>query len=121
MASKASKQPVRRSNLASAAGGALVLTTAPNLKTARHLARSALKARLVACANLITAAESHYWWRGKIESATEILLVLKTRRSNLVRLESLISAEHPYETPEFLVLSPRAGSKKYLGWLAKNC
>ena len=107
--------------MVSAAGYAVVLTTAPNLKTARHLARSALQARLVACANVITAAESHYWWRGKIESAREILLVLKTRRSNLVKLESLISAEHPYDTPEFLVLSPRAGSRKYLGWLAKNC
>ena len=46
----------------------MVLVTAPDLKTARKLARAALAARLVACANLIPRIESHYWWQGKIES-----------------------------------------------------
>jgi periplasmic divalent cation tolerance protein len=100
---------------------AVVLVTAPDLKTARRLAKKALRARLIACANVIPALESHYRWEGKIESARETLLVLKTRRSNLVKLEKLILAEHPYDTPEFLVLSLLAGSGKYLGWLEKNC
>jgi periplasmic divalent cation tolerance protein len=100
---------------------AVVLVTAPDLKTARRLGKSALRARLIACANVIPALESHYRWEGKIESAKEVLLVLKTRRSNLVKLEKLILAEHPYDTPEFLVLSLHAGGGKYLGWLEKNC
>ncbi len=76
-----------------------MLVTAPDLKTARRLAKKALRARLIACANVIPALESHYRWEGKIESARETLLVLKTRRSNLVKLEKLILAEHPYDTP----------------------
>jgi periplasmic divalent cation tolerance protein len=100
---------------------AAVLVTVPDLKTARRLAKSALNARLIACANVIPALESHYRWAGKIESVREALLFLKTRRSNLVKLEKLILAEHPYDTPEFLVLSLHAGSGKYLGWLGKNC
>jgi periplasmic divalent cation tolerance protein len=100
---------------------AVVLVTAPDLKTARRLAKSALRARLIACANVIPALESHYRWEGKIESAMETLLVFKTRRLNLVKLEKLILAEHPYDTPEFLVLSLHAGSGKYLAWLGKNC
>jgi periplasmic divalent cation tolerance protein len=100
---------------------AVVLVTAPDLKTARRLAKQALGARLIACANVIPALESLYRWEGKIESARETLLVIKTRRSNLVKLEKLILAEHPYDTPEFLVLPLRAGSGKYLGWLGKNC
>jgi periplasmic divalent cation tolerance protein len=99
---------------------AVVLVTAPNLKTARALAKAALKARLIACANLVPKIESHYWWQGKIESGTEVLLVLKTQKSKLVALEKLILARHPYNTPEFLVLPLSAGNKKYLDWLAAN-
>jgi periplasmic divalent cation tolerance protein len=59
---------------------AVVLVTAPDLKTARALAKAALKARLIACANLVSKIESHYWWHGKIESGAEVLLVLKTTK-----------------------------------------
>ena len=62
---------------------ALVLVTAPNLKTARALAKSALQAKLIACANLIPKIESHYRWQGKIESSGEVLLVLKTQKFRL--------------------------------------
>ena len=102
-----------------AAKFALVLVTAPDLKTARALARAALKSRLIGCANLIPKIESHYWWQGKIESGAEILLILKTTKSRLVALEKLVLARHPYDTPEFLVLPVSAGSEKYLDWLAQ--
>ena len=98
----------------------LVLVTSPNLKTARALAKAALAARLIACANLVPKIESHYRWQGKIESGTEVLLVLKTRKSKLAALEKLILARHPYDTPEFLVLSLVAGNAKYLDWLGEQ-
>src|SRR3984957_8268829 len=100
---------------------AVVLVTAPNLKTARALAKAALQARLIACANLIPKIESHYWWQGKIESGAEVLLILKTQKSKLAALEKLVLTKHPYDTPEFLVLPLSAGSTKYLDWLAANC
>jgi periplasmic divalent cation tolerance protein len=99
---------------------ALVLVTAPDLKTARRLAKAALQAKLIACANLVPKIESHYWWQGKLESAAEVLLVLKTTKARLAALEKLILARHPYDTPEFLVLSPNAGSQKYLAWLGEQ-
>ena len=105
----------------SAAQFSIVLVTASDLKTARSLAKAALKAKLIACANLVPKLESHYWWQGKIESGAEVLLILKATKANLVALEKLILAQHPYETPEFLVLSLRAGSSKYLDWLAASC
>jgi periplasmic divalent cation tolerance protein len=104
-----------------AAPFALVLVTAPDLKTARILAKAALKARLAACANLVPQIESHYWWQGKIESGREILIIFKTRKSKLEALEKLIVARHPYDTPEFLVLTLDQGSRKYLKWLAASC
>jgi periplasmic divalent cation tolerance protein len=104
-----------------AAKFAIVLVTAPDLKIARALAKAALQAKLIACANLVPKIESHYWWQGKIESSAEVLLVLKTRKAKLAALEKLILAKHPYDTPEFLVLPLVAGSKKYLAWLAAVC
>ncbi|HEY1663215.1 MAG TPA: divalent-cation tolerance protein CutA [Verrucomicrobiae bacterium] len=99
---------------------AIVLVTSPDLKTARLLAKAALEAKLIACANLIPKIESHYRWRGKIEKSPEVLMILKTAKSRLARLEKLILAKHPYETPEFIVLPIKAGTRKYLGWLADS-
>ena len=77
---------------------AVVLVTAPDLKTGRKLARAALAARLVACVNLIPGIESHYWWQGKIEAGAEVLLVMKTTTARLAALEELVVAKHPYDT-----------------------
>lgn len=98
----------------------LVLVTAPNVKVARRLARAALEGRLVACANLIPRVESHYWWRGKIESGGEVLLLFKTRARRLRELERLILGLHPFDTPEFVVLQLTAGNGRYLAWLARE-
>ncbi len=100
---------------------AIVLVTAPDLKTARKLARAALRAKLIACANLVPKLESHYWWRGKIESGTEVLLILKTQKSKLAAVEKLVLTKHLYDTPEFLVLPLTAGSRRYLDWLTASC
>ena len=102
-------------------GICIVLVTAPDLKTARRLARVALEARLVACVNLVPRVESHYWWQGKLESSAEVLLVMKTTAARLPALERKLIAEHPYDTPEFLVLPVRAGNARYLAWLRGTC
>jgi len=99
---------------------ALVLVTVPDLKTARLLAKAALQSHLIACANLVPQIESHYWWQGKLERSTEILLILKTSRKRLAALEKCILAHHPYDTPEFLVLPLNKGAERYLGWLARS-
>ena len=97
---------------------AVVLVTVPDVKTARRLAKLLLKARLIACANLLPRIESHYWWRGRIESGAEVMLVLKTARTRLAALEKAILATHPYDTPEIIVLPIIKGNARYLRWLS---
>jgi len=104
-----------------AADFSIVLVTAPDLKTARRLADAALQARLIACANLVPRIESHYRWEGRIERGSEVLLILKTRRKCLAKLEKLIMAEHPYDTPEFIVMRLEGGNRRYLYWLDTSC
>ena len=97
----------------------IVLVTAPDLKTARRLAKAALDARLIACANLVPKIESHYRWQGRLERSTEVLLVLKTSQARLAALERLVLAKHPYDTPEFVVMNPTGGAKRYFDWWAQ--
>jgi len=98
----------------------IVLVTTPEMKTARMLAATALEARLVACANLIPKIESHYWWQGKIESSTEVLILFKTTKVRLKALEKLVVDKHPYQTPEIIVLPITGGNGRYLDWLSKS-
>jgi periplasmic divalent cation tolerance protein len=98
----------------------IVLVTAPSLKVARGLAQAALTEHLVACANLVAGVESHYWWRGKMESSRETLIIFKTTRRRLAPLQKLILKKHPYDTPEFVVLTITSGSRRYLDWLEKS-
>ena len=98
----------------------LVLVTAPDLKAARRLASAALQARLAACVNFVPKLESHYWWQGKIERGIEVLLLFKTSRRKLAPLEKTILANHPYDTPEFLVLTLAQGNERYLAWLEQS-
>src|SRR5215472_17523153 len=95
----------------------IVLVTAPDMKTARRLARAASQGRLVACANLLPRIESHYWWQNRIETGAEVLLLFKTRQSRVAELEKAIVAKHPYDTPEFIVLPISRGNRRYLNWL----
>jgi len=99
----------------------VVLVTAPDMKTARALAKGALQARLISCANLVPKIESHYWWQGKIEAGHEVLMILKTTRKRLAALEKLSLAKHPYDTAEFLVLPLQSGANRYLDWISQGC
>lgn len=93
----------------------IVLVTHP-LRGARAFARALVEAGLAACVNLVPLT-SVYRWRGKVESAREVLLVVKTARSRVRALERRVKAEHPYEVPEVVVLAPEHVESRYLAWL----
>jgi len=101
-------------------GFVVVMVTAPDQVVARHLATAALQEHLAACANIIPGLESHYWWQGKIENASEVLILFKTIRSQLARLEAVVREHHPYELPEFVTVDIVGGSEKYLAWVLSS-
>ena len=98
----------------------VVLVTVPDLKVARRLAQAALRARLIACANIVPGVESHYWWQGKLEMGAERLVLFKTTKARLARLEKFVVENHPYDTPEFIALPISAGNKRYLDWISAS-
>ena len=64
--------------------------------------------------------ESHYRWKGNVEKARELLLVIKTTVRKLGGLEREVKRLHSYDNPEFIALPIVAGSKAYLDWLDEN-
>jgi periplasmic divalent cation tolerance protein len=99
----------------------LVLVTCPTLPEARKISRSLLQKHLAACVNIhTTPVESIYHWKGKIETAREHLLIIKTTTRRLKSLETEVLRLHSYESPEFLVLPISSGSSAYLRWVRQN-
>ena len=88
---------------------------------AEDCARSCGRAKLAACVNIGTApVESVYWWKGKVETGREFLLVIKTTASRLSALEKEVKRLHSYDVPEFVVMEIAAGSKEYLRWVEES-
>jgi periplasmic divalent cation tolerance protein len=80
-----------------------------------------VEARLVACVNILPGAvTSIYRWKGKVESAKERLLLIKTSRKRLAKLKAEVARLHSYDVPEFIALPIAAGSPAYLAWMAES-
>jgi periplasmic divalent cation tolerance protein len=96
----------------------LVLVTCASAAEARRIARAVVEARLAACVSILPGAiMSIYRWKGKVESTRERLLLIKTSRKRLAKLQATVERLHSYEVPEFIALPIIAGSRAYLGWL----
>ena len=96
----------------------IVLVTHPR-RGASAFARGLVERRLAACVNLVPLT-SVYRWGGRVESAGETLLVIKTRAQCLAALERHVRATHPYDTPEFVALAAARVEPRYLRWLTES-
>ena len=95
----------------------LVITNLPDEQTAAKMALQLVDARAAACVNQLAPCTSTYRWQGKIETATEVPLLIKTTRDAYPRLEGLIRETHPYELPEIIAVSLDAGFPEYFDWV----
>ena len=98
----------------------IVLVTCSSTAEARRIARAVVEARLAACVNLLPGAvRSIYRWKGKVESARERLLLVKTSRKHLTKLQAAVERLHSYDVPEFVAIRIAMGSPAYLAWLGE--
>jgi len=97
----------------------IILTTLGESTDAVAFARVLVADRLAACVNVLPAMTSLYRWKGSIEEDREQQLVIKTTRDRVAAIEARFQELHPYELPEFVVLSAEA-SAAYLSWL-RDC
>jgi periplasmic divalent cation tolerance protein len=98
----------------------LVLSTAGSAEEARKIAGHLVERRLAACVNIVPQIESIYRWQGKVESAQEWLLLIKTTAEKFPAVRDAIRELHSYELPECIVVNIEDGSPEYLRWLADS-
>ncbi len=98
----------------------IVIMTTPNIKEAENIVRVLLGEKLIACANIVGPVSSLFWWQGKIDEASEILVFMKSHRSLFERISERVREIHSYEVAEILALPIIAGSLPYLDWLSAS-
>ncbi len=99
----------------------IVLTTLPSETEAQAMGRELVSRRLAACAHAFPKGHSIYWWQGKIETAVETQLILKSHPEKLTKLVSAIEELHPYDVPELLVLQTSQAGHAYARWVEDSC
>ena len=98
----------------------LVLTTCGSLEEARSIAHALVERQVAACVNIVSQIESIYRWEGKVETATEWLLVIKTTADAFHGLREALSELHSYELPECIEIAIEDGSAAYLEWIGES-
>ena len=98
----------------------LVLCTCPEDVIASRIGTTLVEEHLASCVNRLSRMVSTYWWKGKMETDTEALLMIKTSERLLPRLSKRIEELHPAELPEVITLPITGGSERYLEWLGQN-
>ena len=96
----------------------IILTNLPDRAAALGLAQALVARRLAACVNVLAECTSVYRWKGGIENAAEVPVLIKTRAERYAEVEAAIRSLHPYELPEIIAVPVRHGFDEYLQWVA---
>lgn len=98
----------------------VLLSTIDGEDNAHQLAEQLVRENLAACVNIIPNLSSVYKWKGRIETAAETLLILKTAENRVEELIARLVDLHPYELPEAVALPIDRGHLPYLEWVNKE-
>jgi|SRR5271155_307923 periplasmic divalent cation tolerance protein len=99
----------------------VVLVTCGSKKEARKIAKALVDRRLAACVQEIgVPMRSTYRWKGRVESANEVLLLIKTSRKRFSAVSTLVKELHSYDVPEIIALNIAEGSREYLDWITSS-
>ena len=97
----------------------IVLSTCPNAEVATAIAHELVGRGFAACVNILPPIRSVYTWKGKVETASEHLLLVKSHGRQYKAVEACIREFHPYELPEIIAVPVAGGLDTYLSWLEK--
>ena len=98
----------------------LAYITAKDKAEADLLASQLLEKRLAACVNILSQGESHFWWEGKLEQASERVLLVKTVDSKKQAICDLVEKVHSYACPCVIFLPIEGGNPAFLEWITQQ-
>ncbi|HDP80646.1 MAG TPA: divalent-cation tolerance protein CutA [Spirochaetes bacterium] len=92
-----------------------VTTSGPDESTS--ISQALLERRQAACVNSVSGVSSRFWWRDKLESAEEDLLIVKSKDSLLPNIIETVKQLSRNEVPEVIAMPVIGGNQDYLDWL----
>ena len=95
----------------------LVYITTDGTESARAIARTLVKERLAACANVLNPMISVYRWNGAVHEDRETVLIAKTAVSRVEELTARVKALHAYECPCVVSVPVDGGNQAFLVWV----
>jgi periplasmic divalent cation tolerance protein len=95
----------------------IVFVTAGSMEEAQTISRKLLDEKLVACVNIIKDLNSFFWWKGKIDQAKEVMLVMKTKKTLVPGVVASVKKLHSYDVPEVIAFPTIDGNQDYLQWV----
>jgi periplasmic divalent cation tolerance protein len=98
----------------------LVYVTVADREQAELIAGTLVEKHLAACCNIIPGISSIYYWQGRVNTDSELLLLIKTTSEKYELLEREILALHSYDVPEVIAVKIDAGSEKYIKWIQQT-
>ncbi len=98
----------------------VAFVTTPGRAVSERLSKGLVEGRLAACVNRVPGIISRYRWKGKIETAREELLIIKSRKDRLSKLVRWVKAHHPYTVCEVITLPITGGNLDYLRWIDQS-
>ena len=98
----------------------VIYCTVPDKKVAKNITKIIMKHKLAACVSMVDRVNSVFSWDGEICEEKEILMMIKTRRTNYAKIKLVIEDLHPYTVPEIIALPVVDCSEDYLKWLVKE-
>lgn len=99
----------------------VIFITTKNASEAKKISQALVRAHLVACVNIVPGIRSLFWWQGKVDSAAEVLMIAKTKKSCFKKIVKMVKSLHSYQTPEIIGLPIVDGDGAYLKWLEASC
>lgn len=98
----------------------VVFVTASSKKEAKLISTLLLEEKLAACVNILELTGSYFWWKGKIDHAKEILLMIKTKKKMLSKVVQAVKLKHSYTVPEVIAMPVIGGNRDYLRWISES-
>jgi len=98
----------------------IIFVTASSEKEAKRIISQLIKKKIIACANILKGIDSTFIWKGNIDNAKEVLIMLKTKKALFKKAAREIERLHSYDVPEIIAVPIVMGSKKYLDWIDES-
>ena len=98
----------------------VVLVTVDSEEQAKRICDVLLQRKLIACANIVKDVQSFFWWKGKVDQSSELMVIMKSRSELLEEIIRLVKENHSYDVPEVVALPIVGGNPDYLRWIDES-